>query len=85
MEGIMKDLYNEISLISTVEEFKSKTSEYIIKLYDSGHHTIRKDIVIESQDIVIELKCSRKSMSERSLSEEVASDIVHYNNKYVFL
>lgn len=51
---------------------------------DSGHHTIRKDIVIDSQDIVIELKCSRKSMNERSLSEEVASDIVHYSNKYVF-
>lgn len=51
---------------------------------DSGHHTIRKDIVIDSQDIVIELKCSRKSMNERSLSEEIASDIVHYSNKYIF-
>lgn len=51
---------------------------------DSGHHTIRKDIVIDSHDIVIELKCSRRSMTERNLSEEVASDIVHYGNKYVF-
>lgn len=54
------------------------------KSEDSGHHTIREDIVIDSQDIVIELKCSRTSMNERSLSEEIASDILHYSNKYVF-
>ncbi|QOX64478.1 hypothetical protein FRZ06_14575 [Anoxybacterium hadale] len=50
---------------------------------DSGHHTVREDIVIDSQNIIIELKCSRKTMNERSLSEEVAADIVHYNNKYI--
>lgn len=54
------------------------------KSEDSGHHTIRKDIIIDSQDIVIELKCSRKSMTERSLGDEVAADMVHYTDKYLF-
>lgn len=51
---------------------------------DSGHHTIRKDIVIDSYDIVIELKCSGKSMTERRISEEIASDMVHYGNRFLF-
>ena len=51
---------------------------------DSGHHTVRKDIVIKSYDIAIELKCSRPSMTEQKLSEEIAADIIHYENKYIF-
>lgn len=54
------------------------------KVEDSGHHTVRGDILIDSEDIVIELKCTRSSMNERSLSEEVASDMVHYKEKYIF-
>lgn len=50
---------------------------------DSGHHMVRKDIVIESQDIVVELKCSGKALTERRISEEIASDIVHYGNKHI--
>jgi len=45
---------------------------------DTGHHSIRKDIVIDSINAVVELKCSRPGMTERQLSEELASDIVHY-------
>lgn len=51
---------------------------------DSGHYTIRKDIVIDSYDIVIELKCSGKSMTKRRISEEIASDMVHYGNRFLF-
>lgn len=51
---------------------------------DSGHHMIRKDIVIDSCDMVIELKCTNEKISERRLSEEIASDIIHYGNKYIF-
>lgn len=51
---------------------------------DSGHHTVRKDIVIDSQDIAIELKYTRRTMTERVLSEEVAADMVHYSNRYLF-
>ena len=52
---------------------------------DSGHHTVRKDIVLDAQDIVIELKCSsRSSITERQLGEEIASDMIHYGNKHIF-
>ena len=51
---------------------------------DSGHHSLRKDIVIDSEAAVIELKCSRKGMTERSLSEEIASDIIHYGTDKLY-
>ena len=51
----------------------------IESVQDSGHHAVRKDIVIDSESAVIELKCTRRGMSERSLSEEVASDMIHYD------
>ena len=44
---------------------------------------VRKDIVIDSQDIVVELKCSGKAVTERRISEEIAADIVHYGNKHI--
>lgn len=50
---------------------------------DSGHHMVRKDIVIDSQDAVIELKCSSETITERRLSEEIAADMVHYGNRYI--
>ena len=34
---------------------------------DSGHHMVRKDIVIDSQDIVVELKCSGEAVTERRM------------------
>ena len=46
---------------------------------DSGHHAVRKDIVIDSESAVVELKCTRGSMTERQLSEEIAADMVHYD------
>lgn len=46
---------------------------------DSGHHSVRKDIVIDSLSAVVELKCTRSGMTERQLSEEIAADMVHYN------
>ncbi len=51
---------------------------------DSGHHTVRKDIDIDSIDTVIELKCTRPGQTERQLSEEIASDIVHYEVGNIF-
>ena len=46
---------------------------------DSGHHAVRKDIVVDSQSAVIELKCTHRGSIERQISEEIASDMVHYN------
>lgn len=51
---------------------------------DSGHHCVRKDIVIDSESAVIELKCTRTGMAERQLSEEIASDMVHYEAGNLF-
>lgn len=51
---------------------------------DSGHHPVRKDIVIDSKSAVIELKCTRSGMTERELSEEIASDMIHYNCNRLF-
>ena len=51
---------------------------------DSGHHEVRKDVVIDSEAAAIELKCTRAGMTERQLSEEVASDIIHYDCKRLY-
>lgn len=50
---------------------------------DSGHHMVRKDIVIDSQDIVVELKCSGEAVTERRISEEIVADIIHYGNRHI--
>jgi hypothetical protein len=51
---------------------------------DTGYKFIRYDIKIDEYDIVIEVKCTRKSMTERNLTEELGSDAFHYNADYVF-
>lgn len=51
---------------------------------DSGHHSVRKDIVIDSESAVIELKCTRNGMTERQLSEEIAADMIHYDSRNLY-
>lgn len=51
---------------------------------DTDHHSIRKDIVLDSEGIAIELKCTRATMSERLISEEIAADIIHYKEHILF-
>ncbi|MBQ4524233.1 MAG: hypothetical protein IJA10_14995 [Lachnospiraceae bacterium] len=51
---------------------------------DTGHHAVRKDIVIDDYDIAIELKCTNDTMKEADLSDEIASDMIHYNNSVIF-
>lgn len=52
---------------------------------DTGYSGIRYDIVLKHYDIVIEVKCTRQSMSERTLSEELSADGFNYNGKYLFM
>lgn len=54
---------------------------------DTGFSTIRYDIFIEEFSVVIEVKCSRGSMNEKKLTEEIGSDIFHYkyNNIFFFI
>lgn len=51
---------------------------------DTGFSTVRFDIFIEKFSIVIEVKCSRPSMTERKLTEEIGSDIFHYKFTNIF-
>lgn len=54
---------------------------------DTGYGTIRYDIIIEKHQIIIEVKCTRDSMSEKKLTEELGSDAFHYkyNNLFFFI
>lgn len=51
---------------------------------DTGFSTVRYDILIEKYSIIIEVKCTRTSMTERSLTEEIGSDIYHYKYSNIF-
>lgn len=51
---------------------------------DTGYNSVRYDICLDEYDIVIEVKCTRDSMSERTLTEELGSDIFHYQSKNLF-
>lgn len=51
---------------------------------DAGYKSIRYDIIIDEYDVVIEVKCTRKSMTERNLTEELGSDAFHYKTDYLF-
>lgn len=56
-----------------------------VEVYDdAGFLGIRYDIIIEKFSIVIEVKCSRNSMTERNLSEEIGADIYHYKYLNIF-
>ncbi len=51
---------------------------------DAGYNSIRYDVVIDEYDVVIEVKCSRKNMKERKLTEELGADAFHYKADYLF-
>lgn len=51
---------------------------------DAGYNSVRYDIYVDEYDVVIEVKCTRNSMTERTLEEEIGSDIYHYQTKNVF-
>jgi hypothetical protein len=51
---------------------------------DTGVSTVRYDIFIEKYSIIIEVKCTRSSMTERNLTEEIGSDIYHYKYSNIF-
>ena len=51
---------------------------------DSGVAAIRSDLFIDELSVIIEAKCSRPSMTQRDLTEEIEADIVHYTAKHIF-
>lgn len=54
---------------------------------DNGYGGMRADIYLETYDLIIETKCTRDSMSEKKLIEELGADGFHYNaeNIYFFI
>lgn len=51
---------------------------------DTGYNAVRYDIIIDEYDVIIEVKCTRRSMSQRKLTEELGSDAFHYQADYLF-
>lgn len=45
---------------------------------DNGYGGMRADLYLDSCDLIIETKCTRDSMSERQLTEELGADSFHY-------
>ena len=50
---------------------------------DTGYGTVRTDIFLDSEH-VIEVKCTRRSMPEKKLIEEMEADMVHYHAKHIY-
>lgn len=54
---------------------------------DNGYGGMRADIYLDLHNLIIETKCTRKSMSEKQLTEELGADGFHYraDNIYFFV
>lgn len=81
MEGILKELYNEIAKINTVEEFKSKTFQYMNKLNESGLSEIAKEI--RSLSGFYENKFSKVSTLENMQQSKVM--VLNYIEEQIFI
>ena len=51
---------------------------------DNGYGGMRADLYLEEYDLIIETKCTRASMIEKKLLEELGADGFHYKAKTVF-
>lgn len=51
---------------------------------DNGYGGMRADLYLEEYDLIIETKCTRASMTEKKLLEELGDDGFHYKAKTVF-
>lgn len=52
---------------------------------DNGYGGMRPDIYLEEYSLIIETKCTRESMSEKRLLEELGADSFHYKSRTVFI
>lgn len=51
---------------------------------DSGLGMVRSDMCIPSLDTIIEVKCTRKNMSLKVLTEQLEADMVHYMAERIY-
>lgn len=52
---------------------------------DNGYSGMRADIYFDEYDLVIELKCTGKNMTEKKLTEQLGADGFHYKAKIIFM
>lgn len=50
---------------------------------DTGYNTVRADIALDVKN-VIEVKCTRKGMTQKKLIEEIEADMVHYSEECIY-
>lgn len=50
---------------------------------DTGYETVRTDILVD-QETCIEVKCSRPTLKEKALGEQIKADILHYKHKVIY-
>ena len=81
--------FDEASLRRTIMKLQEENENLKVKLNDAietedtGYETVRTDIYI-NQGTVLETKCSRPSMSQKKLIEEIEADITHYGASNIF-
>lgn len=51
---------------------------------DNGYGGMRADLYLDSYNLIIELKCTRKNMSEKQLLEELGADGFHYCADHIY-
>lgn len=51
---------------------------------DNGYGGMRTDIYLDIYDLAIEVKCTRDSMTEKKLAEELGADAFHYNADIIY-
>lgn len=51
---------------------------------DNGYSTMRADLYVDDYDVAIEIKCTRNSMSEKTLIDELGADGFHYKASTIF-
>ncbi|NQX63743.1 hypothetical protein [Paenibacillus qinlingensis] len=52
---------------------------------DAGYKSVRYDIYVDDFNLAIEVKCTRASMTERHLTEELGADAFHYKTEHLLL
>lgn len=51
---------------------------------DNGYGSMRADLYVDDYDVVVETKCTRDSMSEKKLVDELGADGFHYKASTIF-
>ena len=51
---------------------------------NNGYSGMRADLYLQEQDVIIETKCTRGSMNEKKLTEELGADGFHYQANIIF-